>query len=205
MDIMITNKERLLKDLSTYPTFCQYDVNYQPLIFNEFMWSLNGSSFIKENINFYDSVTVDQVCNRVTPLYNSAVARRLMGKFGGINYNKVFKILDLYSTSVRDDDIQFHFRTSRYQYLGDKKEIRMGIMDFKYSTDVNIANFVTEKNLDALYLMVDWRTLDKYHVDVNGCKVTSTGIYQSVEKTVELLKENIEASGVKVTDVIYYH
>lgn len=205
MDIMVTNKEHFLKDLSTYPTFCQYDVNYQPMIFNEFMWSLNGSSFIQENINFYDSVTVEQICNKDQPLYNSAVARRLMGKFGGTTYNRIFKILDLYSTSVRDDDIQFHFRTSRYQYLGDKKEIRMGIMDFKYSTDVNIANFVTEKNLDALYLMVDWRTLDKYHVDVNGCEVTSTGIYQSIDKTVELLKENIEASGVKVTDIIYYH
>ena len=205
MDIMITNKERLLKDLSTYPTFCQYDVNYQPMIFNEFMWSLNGSSFIQENINFYDSVTVEQICNKDQPLYNSAVAKRLMGKFGGTSYSGIFKILDLYSTSVRDDDVQFHFRTSRYQYFGDKKEIRIGIMEFRYSTDFNIANFVTEKKLDALYLMSDWRTLDKYHVDVNGCEVTSTGIYQSIDKTVELLKENIENSGITIKDIVYYH
>lgn len=205
MDIMVTNKERLLKDLSTYPTFCQYDVNYQPMIFNEFMWSLNGSSFIQENINFYDSVTVEQICNKDQPLYNSAVAKRLMGKFGGTSYSGIFKILDLYSTSVRDDDVQFHFRTSRYQYFGDKKDIKIGIMEFKYSTDINIASFVDENNLDALYIMTDWRILDKYHVDVNGCEVTSTGIYQSIDKTVELLKENIENSGITIKDIFYYN
>ena len=52
--------------------------------------------------------------------------------------------------------------------------------------------------------MTDWRILDKYHVDVNGCEVTSTGIYQSIDKTVELLKDNIENSGITIKDIVYY-
>lgn len=205
MDILVTNKENFLKSISTYPTFCQYDVDSSIKIFNEFLWSLDSSDFINENIKFYDDKTVDEICKAEYPLYNGAVAAKLIEKFDGHACgSNIFRLLDLCSTSVRDEDVMFHFRCSRYSYYGDKESIKVGIISWRDSAQGNLEKFIDDNGLGAVYILSDWRTIGVYHVQVHECEVTSTGIYKTIEDTVELLKQTIEKDGTTVEDVIYY-
>lgn len=206
MDIIITDKDKFLKALSTYPTFCQYNGNTSNLeIYNELIWSLNGSSFIDENIKFYDSVTVDEVCNTEKPLYNAAVAKIIVHKFGGKLYGNTFNVLDLHTTSVYDNDIYFHFRASRYSYFGKKNEINIGITLQEYSTDGYLLPFIKENQLDAVFVLCDWRNVHSYHELVNECYVTDIGMYNNLVKTVDILINSIESNGVKVKNICYYN
>lgn len=205
MDILITNKENFLKSISTYPTFCQYDVGCFIKIFNEFMWSLDSSSFVNENIRFYDDKSVDEICRPDNPLYNGAVAVRLIEKFDGHACgSRIFRLLDLCSTNVRDEDIMFHFRCSRYSYYGDKESIKVGIIRLRDSARGNLEKFIDDNGLGAVYILSDWKNVDTYHVQIHECEVTSTGIYKTVGDTVSLLKQAIEKDGTIVEDFIYY-
>ena len=205
MDITITDKNKFLKMLSTYPTFCQYNGNESsPVIYNELIWSLNGSSFINENINFYKDVSVDTVCNLEEPLYNGAVASKIIHKFGGRAFAGTFNVLDLYSTSVYKDDLYFHFRSSRFSYFGDKQNIKIGITTKEFSSDTYLTPFIKNNELDAVYVLCDWKDVNTYHSFINDCYVTDIGIYKGIQNTVSILVKSVERDGVKVTDTCYF-
>ena len=118
--------------------------------------------------------------------------------------SRIFRLLDLCSTNVRDEDIMFHFRCSRYSYYGDKESIKVGIIRLRDSARGNLEKFIDDNGLGAVYILSDWKNVDTYHVQIHECEVTSTGIYKTVGDTVSLLKQAIEKDGTIVENFIYY-
>lgn len=206
MDIIIENKNKFLTDLSIFPTFCQYGVTGGLQVYNELLWSLGESTFINENINFYNNKSVEEITDENSPLYNSAVANELIKThFGRALGSNVFNVLDLCCTDVVSDPVQFHFRSSRYSYFGDKDEIRIGIMHDIDASDNNVEFFTKNGNVDALYILSDWVTLGYYHSHINDCEVTSIGLYKSPEETINLLIRSIENSNTNISEIRFFN
>ena len=196
--LYITDKTAFLKKLSTYPTFGQNTVDYDSnlKICNEFMWSLGGSSFINENISLYK--------NNLASLTDDFDATAMtIDTFGGKFYGNHFNVLGLSTFNVIKNDFYLYFNLSRFQYLGDKSEIKMGLMLQEYSTLEYMSAFINKNKLDALYVLCDWRYVETSHGHIDECEVTDICIYKNVDDTVKTLTDSIKNQGIQILEVVY--
>ena len=198
LGLYITDKTAFLKELSTYPTFGQNTVDYDGnlKVCNEFMWSLGGSSFINENISLYK--------NNLASLTDDFDATAMtIDKFGGKFYGNHFNVLGLSTFNVIKNDFYLYFNLSRFQYPGDKKEIKIGLMLQEYSTLEYMSAFINKNKLDALYVLCDWRYAETSHGHIDECEVTDICIYKNIDDTVKILTDSIKNQGIQILEVVY--
>ena len=184
---LITDKEKLLRLMSEFPSMCQYKRYKNVDIIEGLFWSIDRK--IAEN--FYNNIT-------------GTDALDLLKNYKSNLFGNVLKLERIHLTDALDEPVQFNFCDVIFNRdLPEKDELNVGLIEHIKALPENLAVFIEQYELDVVYVLSDWKYIEPV-LDIYECSVAPIPKYKTVDDTIGLIREHLNSLGKSFSDITVF-
>ena len=205
MDALITDKNTFLKNLSIYPNYCP--VNFwksnKVIFHNETMWTLGKSSFIEENLKYYESLTCQDIISASQSYWNGEISNNLLQTFKGSFNRNYIQLLDM-AGYIGHNKCIHHFCGSRYKLT--KNVLTVGLYSVPDTKILNaskeIIGLVRKSNCWYSYFVRMGSIAEGFfQEDISGIIHNSIETFIDFYNTQEILKRQLNNPNIKFVKI----
>ena len=184
---LITDKEKLLRLMSEFPSMCQYKRYKNVDIIEGLFWSIDKE--IAEN--FYNNIT-------------GTDALDLLKNYKSNLFGTVLKLERIYLTDALDEPVQFNFCDVIFNRdLSEKEELNVGLIEHIKALPENLAVFIEQYELNVVYVLSDWKYIEPV-LDIYECSVAPIPKYKTVDDNIVLIREHLSSLGKSFSDITVF-